>query len=522
MSIVSPAVTPGSSGRCVRFREAPLQPPDPEWQQLDDRLEHQHVARLIQQALYDLDLLPLFAVYSGRGSPAYPPYRLLAAVLYELHYGQRSPAQWCRHAHESAPLRWLLGGHTPSRTAWYDFRDRIADVVLPLVQQVIRRAIAEGFTSGQRAAIDGTLIAANASRHHLQSQSTLTQHLKQLEQATAAAEPAPATTTTLAAAAAAPRPAWMAATASGQRQQRQRYRQAQETMDQRPQRNGHKRASKRSAAKKIRVSVGDPEAAVGRDKEKVYRPLYNVQLLADLDTPLLLAYGVFAQPNDAGLVGGLLRQAQEGSGAALTVLLGDAGYAGGPDLAAAATLGATVYAPWQQNDYHVKKTAKYYPKEAFVWSALEQGYRCPAGERLELRSVTRTQRSGPERIELQQYAAAPSRCQGCALRERCTGGKGARTISRSEHEEHLEALRARMATAEAQALYKQRKQTVELANADLKTHRGLRRFSGHGVRRASTEIGLVVLRQDLLALSQLRRQRNAGGPAAATPLMQTG
>lgn len=135
-----------------------------------------------------------------------------------------------------------------------------------------------------------------------------------------------------------------------------------------------------------------------------------------------------------------------------------------------------------------------------MWSAVEQVYRCPAGERLELRSVTRTQRSGPERIELQQYAAAPSRCQGCALRERCTGGKGARTISRSEHEEHLEALRARMATAEAQALYKQRKQTVELANADLKTHRGLRRFSGHGVRRASTEIGLVVLRQDLLAL----------------------
>lgn len=513
MSIVQPAITSGSPGRCVRFRELPLQPPDPDWYPLDDRRDRHHVARLILHALHDLDLRPLFAVYTGRGSPAYPPHRLLAAVLYELHHGQRSPAQWCRHAQESDPLRWLLGGHTPSRTAWYDFRDRIADAVLPLVQQVVRRAIADGFTPANRAAIDGTLIAANASRHQLQSQPTLAQHLEQLEQATAGE-----------ATAAAPpeRPGWMAPTAAGRRQQSRRYRRAKKTMDQRQWRNGQKRASKRTAAQKMRVSVGDPEAAVGRDKEKVYRPLDNVQLLDDLDSPLILAFGAFAQANDAGLVGGLLRQAQEGCGPAVAVRVGDAGYAGGPDLAAAAALGATVYAPWQQNDYSVKKVAKYYPKEAFVWSAAEPAYRCPAGERLELRGVSRTQRSGPERIELQPYAAAPSRCQECALREHCTGGKGARTISRSEHEEQIEALRARMATAEAQALSKRRKQTVELANADLKTHRGLRRFSGHGRRRATTEIGLVVLRQDLVALSQLRRQRNRGGPATATPLPQTG
>jgi hypothetical protein len=306
--------------------------------------------------------------------------------------------------------------------------------VLPLVQQVVRRAIADGFTPANRAAIDGTLIAANASRHQPQSQPTLVQHLEQLEQATAA---------DAAAAVPAERPGWMAPTACGRRQQSLRYRQAKDTMDQRQRRNGQKRASKRTDAKKLRLRVGDPGAAVGRDKEKVYRPRDDVQLLDDLDAPLLLAYGVFAPPNDAGLVGGLRRQAHEGCGPAVAVLVGDASYAGGPDGAAAAALGTTVYAPRQQNDDRVKKVAKEYPKEAFVWPAAEQADRCPAGERLELRGVSRTQRSGPERIELQLYAAAPSRCQGCALRERCTGGKGARTISRSEHEEQIEALRAR-------------------------------------------------------------------------------
>lgn len=507
MSMLPPVLPPGPSARSLRLRECPLQPPAADWYELDARLDPQHPARVFLRALYGLDLAPLFAVYSGRGSAAYPPCRLLAAVLYELHVGQRSPAQWFRHARESDPLRWLLGGHTPSRTAWYDFRDRLADTVLPLVQELVRHAIAAGFTPANRAAIDGTLVAANASRHHLQSQQTLAQHLDQLEQATVVA------------AAPTPRPGWMAPTATGRHQQLQRYRQAQETMNARQQRNGRKRAGKRTAVEKIRISVGDPQAAVGRDKEKVYRPLYNVQLLADLDAPFILAYGVFAQPNDAGLLGGLLRQAKAGLGRGINVMLGDAGYAGGSDLAEAQTLEATVYAPWQQNDYSVKKVPPYYLKAAFQWLAEEQAYRCPAGQRLRLRGTARTRRSGPERIELQQYAAEAATCQGCAVRARCTGGKGARTLSRSEHEEHIETLQARMATVEAQALYKQRKQTVELANADLKTHRGLRRFSGRGLRRATTETGLMVLRQNMMTLSRL--QRSAAAPVGATPAPHT-
>ena len=57
-----------------------------------------------------------------------------------------------------------------------------------------------------------------------------------------------------------------------------------------------------------------------------------------------------------------------------------------------------------------------------------------------------------------------------------------RTISRAEHEELIEALRARMQTDEAKNLYRLRRQTVELSYADLTEHRKLRRFSGHGFK----------------------------------------
>ena len=68
-----------------------------------------------------------------------------------------------------------------------------------------------------------------------------------------------------------------------------------------------------------------------------------------------------------------------------------------------------------------------------------------------------------------------------------------RSISRGEHEEQIEALRARMATAEAKALYRLRSQRVELVNADGKQHRKLRRFSGRGLTPVRCQVGLVVL-----------------------------
>jgi transposase len=218
----------------------------------------------------------------------------------------------------------------------------------------------------------------------------------------------------------------MAQTTEGRRRQLRRYQTARQQMTQRQQRNRGKRKSKRTAAEKIRISPGDPEAVLGRDKEKVYRPLYNGQLLADLDSPLILAYDVVAQPNDAGLLGGLPAQAKQGLGHAIEDVAADSAYAGGQDLADAKRQGARVDAPWQSNDYTRKKAAKYYAKEQFEWRPAEGAYVCPAGQRLTYRGSSHQRRSGTARLELQMYAAEEATCHGCGRRGECTaGGRGA-------------------------------------------------------------------------------------------------
>ena len=76
-----------------------------------------------------------------------------------------------------------------------------------------------------------------------------------------------------------------------------------------------------------------------------------------------------------------------------------------------------------------------------------------------------------------------------------------------ENEELLDELRARMQTDEAKELYKLRSRTVELNFADLKEHRGLRRFHCRGLDRATAEVGSLVLTHNLLAVEARGDQR---------------
>jgi transposase len=505
MAIVATDAAPGTPR--VRFRAAPWHPDHPERLELDRRLPPDHLARQIDAALDVLDLTAVYDRYGGTGSDPWPPELLLRAALYETRRGQQRPAEWHRAACESEPVRWLMRGCTPARSVWYAFRDRIGPALDELNRQVLALAQRDGLTAASRAALDGTLAAANASRHRLLNEEALDRRADAPAAATAAdaqAQEPPA------------RPGWMAATPAGRQAQRRRLEQARGRLTERLARNRGKRACKRQAPEKVVISPSDPEAALGRDKQDVYRPLYNVQILDDLDSPFILAYEVFAQPNDAGTLGPLLGRAQQALGHGLQALLFDTAYTGGADLATAQAAGVTAYGPLPREG-----KGALLPKSAFTWRAEAQTYVCPQGHRLTYQGSAARKRSGTEAVVLHRYRCPPEHCQGCPLRGRCTANPAAgRTVSRSEHEGLIEALRARMETAEAKELYRLRRQTVELVNADWKAHRQLQRFSGRGLARARCQVGLTVLVHNLVTLRTERPKARASKRSAQPPAAQ--
>jgi transposase len=509
VAILHPRASRGPS-----FLAAPLAPDSPEALALGALIGPAHPARIILAALEGLDLTPLLSAYAGRGSPPYPPLPLLAVALLEAREGHLSPAAWLRHAEESIPIRWLLRGLAPSRSAWYAFRGRLPAPLLGLAHQAVRQAVAEGLTPAAAAAIDGTALAASSTRHHLLNEETLARRVARLDAAIAADTPAPDMPAPDTPAPDTPAPGWLGKTPGGRRRQRRHYAKIQKGLRRRQAINRLRPSSKRKPDSKVLISPGDPEAPLGLDKEKVYRPLYNVQLVADVGSPLVLTYLVADRPNDAGLLGTLLRQTREAAGHGLKEVLADSGYAGGADLAAAEAEGVTLYAPWQSNDYSEAKPGRKFGKEDFIWKAAEDAYECPEGKTLARNGTQKSARADGQRVELRMYRAKEADCAACPRRGECLAGKGPRAVSRTEYEEAVERLRERMGVEEGKTRYKKRKETVERLNADLKHHRKARRLTGRGLRRAEAEVGLLVLGHDLTALARLRRQAKEGAPPA--------
>lgn len=554
MPIVGP--NPNLNTPPARFRALPWHDNHPHKRDLEQRLEPDHLARLLDAAVERLDLTALRDSYGGTGSEAHPPERLLRVVLYEVHNGFHSPAQWYRHARENEPVRWLLRGGAVARSCWYDFRDRLAPLLSQLNQQPLAQALEAGLTTATRAALDGTLVAANASRHKVVTQTTLHKRLEQLAAACAAEEPQPVaegpapvvalptadpppaataeqaapplpatptpavTDTPLQPTPAPVLPAWMATSAAGRQQQLQRLQQARQRLQELQANNLKKWASKRKAADAIVVSLSDPETAVGRDKEKVFRPLYNVQIVDDLDSPLILGYEVFAQQNDAGLLGSMLTLVEQQLAHALEVVLADASYAGGADLAVAQAKGVTLFAPVPGDGV---VNPKQIPKREFRWQEAEQTYVCPQGHRLEFEESWREKRvSGG--IQVWRYRCPAEHCLACPVQARCTRTpESGRAVTRQEHEELIEALRSRMESAESKQLYRLRGQNVELVNADWKEHRKLRRFSGRGLKRVRAEVGLIVLAHNLITVQTKPKEvpPRVALPVIANPAVKT-
>lgn len=451
----------------------------------------------------------MFGIYSGRGSAAHAPDLLLKLVLFEHCRGRTKPIQWHRDLKDDVKIQWLTFGMNVSQKALYRFRDRMSPLITDWNQQVLQVAVAEGLVDGRQASIDGTTVAANASRRKLGNMQQVEKRLMQLEQAMSS--PATALQHPSGCDADEPsRPGWMAKTDAGKLEQYARYLKAKDRLTELHAANMKRRHDKRKPEEKIVVSLTDPESVFGLDKEKVYRPLYNVQAVSDLTTDFVLAYEVLAQHSDQGTFQPMINRISQ-IGVQVEAVLADAGYPCGEDLAFCESMGISLYAPWQENSLTAKKKQSTEPrieKDEFQWDDQRQVYVCPEGNELSFSHRDTRRRANGETIPFEVYRASPADCVGCPLQARCTNvpEKG-RTVRRDRYQEEIDRLQARMQTDEAKLLYKRRGQTIERIYADFKEHRNLRRFRGRGITRARTQMGLTVLGHNLRILAKLREKK---------------
>ena len=479
---------------------------DPRWKQIDAKLPEDDHARIVERQVNRLDCDVIDELYQGLGKDAYDPVVLLKMVLYEYLKGRRSPATWQEEARINEAMQWLGRGYTPARRTWYDYRDRIGDVVEDLHQQLVSQAIEQERLDPTTAAQDGTSIAACASRHRMVNQETLQKRQQLLSEVM---DGSPASQEL---------PKWVPPTPGGRLELAERMKVAAEILAERIRQNAAKPSGKRKDPGKIQVSLTDPIAPLGRDKLKVFRPLYTIQYLVDPVSHLIVSYCCEASTGDAGMLAPMIDKTQAIVGGRLQTVLADGGYCSILDLRDAAQRNIELLAlPSASGTSRQSKSRSGEPqisRQEFTFDASSNSYTCPAGHRLDYKDREKKPRLGGRHLYQSRFQCEAQHCESCPLASRCLGGSGARMIKRMEGEELLEAQRSKMSQDEMKSRYRLRGQTVERGFGDAKGNRGVHRFHGRGLARARAETGLLTLAQNLLRLDNL--QRNTVNPSEST------
>jgi len=469
------------------------------WKELAEKFDSTDHAQIVERQVNQLDEQTLRSLYCGAGSLAYDPVPMLKMVLYQYLKKRSSPAQWHEEAKLNLAMEWLGRGYQPARRTWYDFRDRVGIVINQLHEQLIQHAIDQQHLDPSVGVQDGTFFAACASRHRMINEATLEKRRLTLSQVIDGTFRGDEEI-----------PKWVPPTSSGRLDLAERIDIAAKILSTRIEQNAAKPSGKRKDPTKIVVSLSDPEAPRGRDKLKVYRPLYTIQYMIEPTSNLIMSYCCEASASDAGTLAPMIDLTQKIVGDRLQTVMADAAYCSILDLQDCLARNIELLAPVQSNSFTDTKKklngGDSNNRDRFAWDEVEQSYHCPAGHKLDYKGKEQKSRHNGRSVVEHRYHCSPMHCEGCPLAGGCVrNASRGRTVKRLEGQELLDAQREKMNGDEVKNRYQLRGQTVERGFADAKGNRQFHRYHGRGLSRARTETGLLVLAQNLLIVDRLQR-----------------
>jgi transposase len=157
----------------------------PSWEEL---IPAEHVVRVVNRAIDQIDLEPLLKQYKGGGTSSYHPRMMLKVLVYA--YTQRiySSRQIAKALRENVNFIWLSGGNRPDFRTINGFRgEKMKGVIEEVFTSVLGLLIEEGYVKLENYFVDGSKVEANANRHKVvwaksraKYQERLRQKVKQL------------------------------------------------------------------------------------------------------------------------------------------------------------------------------------------------------------------------------------------------------------------------------------------------------------------------------------------------------
>ena len=302
-----------------------LLPPD-----LSSLIEKDHIARLINQIIDEMDLSFIENTYATNGQHAYHPKMLFKTLVYGYTIGLRNSRKLADRLTEDIIFMWLSGRQTPDFRTIADFRkDKLGDVkkaftaVLSLCREL-------GMIRVGKVCLDGTKIRAAANGNKMQYRKTLNKRgdkiKQQVDEILAEAEAIDRAEEKLYGNHTEHR---TGIDISEVQKKLAKMRQHKQTLEKNRKKLEAKKSIINSKLRKMRkdrnsYASADKDATMMLMKEGYIAPGYNAQFATEHQ--VILAYNVSPDRNDQKQLKPMVKEIKENTGKKPEIIPADAGY----------------------------------------------------------------------------------------------------------------------------------------------------------------------------------------------------
>src|ERR1700681_1596794 len=435
---------------------------------LDEVVSDEDPVRVIDAFVDTLDLTALgFSKVEaeGMGRPPYAPGDILKLYVYGYLHRVRSSRRLEAETQRNVQVMWLINRLTPAFKTIADFRKDHAGAIVGVCRAFIRFCREQSLFGAELLAIDGTKIAAVASRKQVITPKRIEKmnaaidrkiadYLASMDEADRE-EPR-----------AAGAPADVAAAIEALKAKARLQGQAREL----------------AAGGLKQQVVTEPEAKLMRTPHG-HAVAYNAQIAVDAEHKLIVAFELTNEGNDYRQLYPMAAQAKDAVGADQVTAVADTGYSTGEQGALCEREGITAVVPRAETVN--PNGTQYFSRDRFNYDRESDSWRCPAGATLSLYKTSHTQNK-------KEYTTEA--CGSCPLKPQCTKA-ARRVIVRDFYEDAREAMHRR-AMADP-AWMKHRREMAEHPFGTMKWLMAQPRFLVRGLRKAKAELALAVLSYNL-------------------------
>lgn len=473
-------------------------------------IDEEHSARSIWELVGRLDLSLYYAqieaVEGHAGRDHTDPQLLISVWLYAYSRGISSAREVARQCEFEPGFQWLCGLEPVSHRTLSGFRSENKAALDDLFVQVLGMLSAEGLITLERVTLDGTKIKANASGNSFRRKEKLQAHLElareQVRILNAECEQEEATTKRQA-----------AARRRAARQRASRLEAAVREVERLQEEKKHDR--KEFVA---RASSADPDAHVMRNGESGTVPSYNVQLLTDTTSGMVVNVEATIDPIDYRQLKPALERCVTTLGQTPKQIVADGDYTNHASVQAAAECGVDFFGSWQDSwkpvEYDACGRRGEFLANAFPYDPNRDCFTCPAGQIL----THQARMNRGNGVLTHVYRPGKTVCAKCPLRSQCAPPNARpgwwRSITRIEEPATTTVFKMKMATKEAQRIYAQRSQIAEFPHAWIKERCGLRQFRCRGRLKVAMEATWACLSYNLSRWFSIKRKATLGTACA--------